>query len=834
MLNQLQLQAQLLEKAAFTFRGCLTNPMEGLVLGNGDMLAAVTVFQHEMRFHLAKSDCWDARFDNCHQDACMTHDQLIAWEKNYGFCWPTPVEAESPKPQWRTNPENIDVAYATPSFADLKAGPNPKPLGTFIIRHNGLSGVETSGRLDISNGLLTVSFNFQEGSLTVEAFVSRVTNTLHVRVSKQGEAPKIQCILEKYPDNCRDDIPNPVHSQEDERYAWVEQVIPDGCDIEEFRWSLAANYPEITDHSYSRGSYRIWKNNKLDLFRFQSVRTSLIREGAPFQCVVAAATSRECADPLKCAKALSGYGKDPDFLEAFTAHKARMDAFWSRSGLWLEDEAAAAVWYRGIYSAGAYITDNGSFPGVVNIPISDSSAWHGSCVWNMNIQRWTSHAFSSNHLEFIDAYVSKLEQSRPTFEYFARANFGLEGIFPDFLTLPYVPPERAYVNNKWGRSLSMLGWIMQPVWFYYEYTGDLDWLRRRGYPFLRDAAVFYSGFMKKYQKQPGGDIYPSMQIAEGPGWMPDFHGNRNLTDDLVNFELSFRRAIAAAELLDVDPELREDWKNALQSLPPIRYRWDGSQGEIAFGYSDELGYTDWDPYYLSPYLRGTWKDKESFPMPSETTAMWMIFPFEYLTGDGDSPLEQVSAWRIRNMYDYTHQKNPYIESHPSAPYGALLRVDGRKWYAHTIRTIEALTLKSGEYWMYSEKVTGLESGFVGRMPETYFHPLQYINDILIQSQGGIIRLFPALPRGKRACFSNFLARAGFTVSAQTDGDTVFAEVYSKLGGLCRIKLDGRTVKTAPHDAVEENGLLTFRTQEGQNFQLVFAEPGHAEVNDYEF
>lgn len=825
-MNQKQLQAQLLQKSAFTFKGCLTNPMEGLVLGNGDMAAVVNVMQHEIRFTLSKSDCWDARFDNIHKDHCMTHDQLIEWEQKYGFAWPTPVENDSPAPQWRENPENISVAYATPSFANPTEGPNPKPMGTFIIRHNASYGITLEGKLDISNGLLTVDIDFGEGKLTVRAFISHRSNTLHLRVTKQGKAPKIQCILEKYPDNCKADIPDPIHSQLDERCAWMEQVIPAGFDVKEFRWCVAANYPAITDHGYSRGSYRIWKNNKLDMFRFQSIRTATVLEEEPFDCIVASATSRECTDPSARAKELAGFGKDINFDDAFAAQQEDMDRFWARSGLWMEDEAAASVWYRGIYSASVYIADNGSFPGIVcNIPVQDYSPWHGACVWNMNIQRWTVHAFVTNHLDTIDAYVSKLEESRPTFEYFAKANFGLDGIFPDFLTLPYVPPEHAYVNNKWGRSLSMLGWITQPIWFYYEYTGDLDWLRRRGYPFLRDAAIFYSGFMKKFQKTAGGDLYPSMLIAEGPGWMPQFHGNRNLTDDLVNFELAFRRAISAAELLGIDKELQEDWTNALQALPPIRYTWDGSEGSIAYGYSNELGYTDWDPYYLSPYLHGKWKDKESFPFPSESTALWMIYPFEYLTGDGDSPLEQVAAWRIRNMYDYTHNDNPYNECHPSVPYGALLRVDGRKWYNHTIRTIEEFTTKTGEYWMFSEKVTGLETGFLGRMPETYVHPIQYLTDILLQTQGGIIRLFPALPSGKRASFFGFLARAGFVVSAKTDGVCVSAEIHSRLGGTCRVKLDNLKLVSVPEDAVVRDGILVFETQAGQTVTLALSGEG---------
>lgn len=300
--------------------------------------------------------------------------------------------------------------------------------------------------------------------------------------------------------------------------------------------------------------------------------------------------------------------------------------------------------------------------------------------------------------------------------------------------------------------------------------------------------------------------------------MPEFRGNRNLTDDLVNFEQTFRRAIEVATVLGVDESLRKQWQNALEKLPPIKYTWDGQQGTVAFGYSEELGYVDNDPYYLSPYLKGKWKSKEEIPMPYESTSLWMVYPFEYLTEDGDTPLDKAAYWRIRNMYGYTKHPNPRDESHSSVPYGALLRVEGKKWYEHTIRTIESLTLPSGGYYLYFGG-TPKDSG-TGRMPEFYVHPIQYITDILLQTQGGVIRLFPALPDGKLASFSGFLARNGFRVSAQADGKTIRAQIESKLGNTCCVKIDNRCVVEAPEGAWEENGKLFFATQPGCTYDLV--------------
>ena len=175
--------------------------------------------------------------------------------------------------------------------------------------------------------------------------------------------------------------------------------------------------------------------------------------------------------------------------------------------------------------------------------------------------------------------------------------------------------------------------------------------------------------------------------------------------------------------------------------------------------------------------------------------------------------------RIRNMHDHTCNPNPYDESHATGPYGALLRVDGRKWYEHTIKTIEECTQESGVYNMYFGSRTHRDSGVVGRMPETYVHPIQYISDILLQTQGGVIRVFPALPKGKEASFFGFRARGGFSVNADTDGTNVHLEILSTLGGKCHIELDEREVCSASAEIKCEKGFITMDTEAGQTYHI---------------
>ena len=60
---------------------------------------------------------------------------------------------------------------------------------------------------------------------------------------------------------------------------------------------------------------------------------------------------------------------------------------------------------------------------------------------------------------------------------------------------------------------------------------------------------------------------------------------------------------------------------------------------------------------------------------------------------------------------------------------------------------------------------------------------RFVNELLLQSVGDIIRLFPAWPTASDARFANLLAYGGFEVSAeQTGGKIANVRITSTVGG----------------------------------------------------
>jgi len=62
-----------------------------------------------------------------------------------------------------------------------------------------------------------------------------------------------------------------------------------------------------------------------------------------------------------------------------------------------------------------------------------------------------------------------------------------------------------------------------------------------------------------------------------------------------------------------------------------------------------------------------------------------------------------------------------------------------------------------------------------------------VTEFLMQSVGGIIRVFPCYPKEQDAKFTNLRAQGGFLVSAeQKDGKVTKLEITSTVGGTLRV------------------------------------------------
>ncbi len=93
-----------------------------------------------------------------------------------------------------------------------------------------------------------------------------------------------------------------------------------------------------------------------------------------------------------------------------------------------------------------------------------------------------------------------------------------------------------------------------------------------------------------------------------------------------------------------------------------------------------------------------------------------------------------------------------------------------------------------------------------------------VSEMLMQSVGGIVRVFPAWPKDKDAKFSRLRGQGGFLVSAeQKGGEGVGLEITSTVGGTLRL--------VSPWEGIEANGKALAADERG----IVRVETGAGDV-----
>lgn len=811
----------------------LTNPHEGLIIGNGDFAANVTFSSHEIILSLGKNDIWDSRIDNNAKNQTLTQDDLIRYEKDYGFEWPENCDnALTRFANWEGKPEGVDVVFG--SLAEEKercgklvlwfGGFGLRRAGRIRIRHCGFSNTKIHARLNVINGLLESTVDLGRSKVHFSTFVHKELNTLAMKLSVEGDTTAIQIFVEKEPDYADPTMPLPKVSLLTDHSGTISQLMPGKYDTPDFNWCIASSFPESTDKDSDS------KIPVLDM-AYALAQSLRLNNGNEITLFTGISTDREnYPDTRERAVRMMGENTIERFNRLFADSEQLWEKYWESSSIEIEDKELESVWYRNLYGFACHLKPGAQAPSLcANVPIDDNADFHSRYTWNHNVQKWFAAALPVNHLEWYDVFADLIRQHMPTFEYFSEMIFGLKGgVFCDLSSIPYAPPHRAIVNNKWGRALSHTGWLSLMLWQHWEYTHDAKWLEENAYDFIKKAAIFYSEYLKKYQKEDG-DIYPSMRLEE-PGWCKGFVGNKNQVTDIVMFKKAFECAISASETLGVDEEEREDWIQALKKVPDIDYGWtDDHQGWYAFC-------KDWDKFdsviqgkRLSEFADMDWR-LEYARTNRWGCGGWLVYPGEYLNGDEEGGLAEV----MRDMLSRTSILRPKGTSTP-APLHSIsamipfIRLGIIEKFDEIRTALLNHRFDNGLYSAvsYAEGQLPVWVSNNWRMVENQFQGIMCITEMLLQSQGNKICLFPYWPANNTAKFERLRARGGFFVSAEKDKDSLTAlQVESKAGGKCCIKWPEKK-----EPVIEENGTrvpfdlqeqeLVFNTEAGKTYNFKF-------------
>ena len=216
--------------------------------------------------------------------------------------------------------------------------------------------------------------------------------------------------------------------------------------------------------------------------------------------------------------------------------------------------------------------------------------WDSDYHYDINLQMNYWPAEPAGLPECADALLKFVERSVPGAREAAQRLYGCRGVWLPIQTDIWDRPTPEAFG--WAAWIGAAPWIAQHFWQRYLYSGDLNFLRGRAYPFFKEVALFYEDYLVKddagvYRIMPSQS--PENRFL-GTGFWPVSIGVSAAMDVQLAYD-ALGYAVKSAEILNIDADEKLKWETMREHLPPFGVgadgrllEWDVESAEIEPGH----------------------------------------------------------------------------------------------------------------------------------------------------------------------------------------------------------------------------------------------------------
>ena len=479
-------------------------------------------------------------------------------------------------------------------------------------------------------------------------------------------------------------------------------------------------------------------------------------------------TSSDDAKPLALALKRIDKALDAGWDATRVEHLAWWKKFWDKSRVELPDDDIQQQ-----YDLVKYYLGSASRRGAPPIPLqgvwtADAGGlppWKGDYHHDTNTQMTYWSYPTSGYFEEGASFIDFMWNLLPKHRKFAKSFYATNGaVVPGVMTLD------GNAMGGWCQySLSPIqgAWIAQAFYWHWRYTMNDEFLKTRAYPYCAAIAEGLEGLL-----EPGLDGKLKLPLSSSP----EIHNNGisawltpNTNNDLALLRWLFGALLEMAQPAGKAADTAR-WQGILDRLDQLAV--EGKDGPLRLSPNESLKESHRHHSHLMAiyplgiiHIEGTDRDRHIIKASLDQldqlgTRMWVGFGFTWYSciaaraGDGERALDKleifVKAFISRNGFNLNGD------------------------------------YKRQGYSNFSYRPFTLEANFAAA---------QAVHEMLLQSWGGTVRVFPAVSkRWADVVFDNLRAEGGFIVSAvRKDGKTRSVRIQAEKGGLLRLRdpFDGR-------------------------------------------
>jgi alpha-L-fucosidase 2 len=494
------------------------------------------------------------------------------------------------------------------------------------------------------------------------------------------------------------------------------------------------------------------------------------------------ASSFESNRPLALARKRAEQARETGFQNLAVAHRDWWHAFWSKSTVGLPNKLLEKQWFLEQYKFGS-ASRKGFPPITLQGPWTADDGklppWKGDYHHDLNTELSYWPCYTANRLEEGENFLEWLWKTLPNCRNWTRRFFDMPGL--------NVPMTADLTNDQIGgwrqytHSATTAAWLCHHFYLHWRYSGDESFLRERAWPYLREVCLFIEAVTA--EKDAGGlrtlplSSSPEINDNKPEAWFPT----------ITNYDLALIRWLLSAtaelaERLSLSAEAQH-WREVLAEMPQFSL---GGDGRLLVA--------------------------KDYPLPashrhfSHLMAIHPLGLIDVSQGTAASATIRASLAELERLgtdwwcgYSFAWLACLQARARNGGAAEAALEVFAR---AFTLRnSFHCNGDQSGKgYSKFTYRPFTLEGNFAAAAA---------IQEMLLQSHGGKIVVFPAVPESWREIsFSSLRAQGAFLISARrVAGKTRRVEIVSEKGGPCRLvsPFTGR--------------LLTFKTEPGQKMAL---------------